>query len=294
MRWIIKAGLVKVLSHLPAGSELYYLFQCQITKSLPSSDAVLHRYVAHAIQHLENFERYSGSCTELSNAAFFEFGAGWDLVIPLTYWYLGVRHQTIVDIRRGARPGLIADTMKRLGAYFQMKEPLGIVDRSSIFPLAKLEQVGIKYLAPVDAAKTGLHSYSFDFISNTFTLEHIPANHLSQVLRECFRLLKPSGIMSCLIDMTDHYSIFDKGISRYNFLKFSPAVWMLVNSPLHFQNRLRYPDYIDLARRGGLSWLTKKSRGQQKLTLAVSETLDWHTNLGINILLTSWGARQHG
>ena len=58
--------------------------------------------------------------------------------------------------------------------------------------------------------------------------------------------------MSSLIDMQDHYHWFDKSISVYNYLKFSDRVWSLVNSPIHYQNRLRHSDYMALAKESEL------------------------------------------
>src|SRR5438132_1489863 len=121
------------------------------------------------------------------------------------------------------------------------------VNSSPIRSITELEsRFGISYLAPCDARDSKLPAESFSFISNTSTLEHIPESDLLKVLVECVRLLKPKGIMSSIIDMKDHYSYHDSSISCYNFLKFSDTAWKLIDSPLHFQNRLRYPDYKKL------------------------------------------------
>jgi hypothetical protein len=58
--------------------------------------------------------------------------------------------------------------------------------------------------------------------------------------------------MSSTIDMQDHYHWFDKSISVYNYLRFSDRIWNLLNSPIHYQNRLRYSDYMRLASDAGL------------------------------------------
>jgi len=65
-------------------------------------------------------------------------------------------------------------------------------------------------------------------------------------------LLDHGGVVSCSIDMQDHYSFVDPSISIYNFLRYSDRAWRWVNSPLHFQNRLRARDHIELFRSVGL------------------------------------------
>jgi SAM-dependent methyltransferase len=172
----------------------------------------------------------------------------------------------LVDIRPSARLELVNDSIASLHrlrveleaeAGFELR-PLGGPLRS----LAELEtRFGIRYLAPCDARGTGLHEGSIDFASSTDTCEHIPEADLAAIFRETRRLLRPGGAFSCRIDLQDHYAYFDRGLSRYNFLRFSDGTWGLVNSPLHFQNRLRSPDYLRLVREAGLDRVAERPSG---------------------------------
>src|SRR5207249_8456650 len=120
------------------------------------------------------------------------------------------------------------------------------------------ERLGILYLAPRDARATGLPAESVDFVSSTDVCEHVPADDLAAIFRECQRLLRPGGAFSCRIDLQDHYAYFDRSLSRYNFLRYSEPTWALVNSPLHYQNRLRAPDYLRLVREAGLNIVVER------------------------------------
>jgi SAM-dependent methyltransferase len=107
-------------------------------------------------------------------------------------------------------------------------------------------------MAPLNPAKTGLRGSSVDFIHSTDTLEHIPQQHILPILRECFRLLKPGGVISCMIDVQDHYAYFDKNLSPFNFYKYSPLAWkVFFNNRLQYQNRLRPDDYAALFKHAG-------------------------------------------
>ena len=83
-------------------------------------------------------------------------------------------------------------------------------------------------------------------------------------------------MLSCRIDLEDHYSRFDRSVSRYNFLRYSDRRWSLVNSSLHYQNRLRYPDYARLVEGAGfeilrerISWASEEQLGElSRLELA--------------------------
>ncbi len=251
MRWQLKAALQKTLSALPRGEAANYWMQRHVTGNLPRPDGSFEHHVEVALQHLAAFERHQD--LPLGEAAFYEFGAGWDLIGPLTYWACGVERQVLVDIRPNFRPELVEDALRRLDAALadcgRTHRPLGA---AGIRSTADLGRFGIEYRAPCDARDTGLPAASFDFISSTFTMEHIPAADLAPILTECARLLRPGATISSAIDFQDHYSYGDPRIGPHNYLRFSDRTWRLVNSDLHYQNRLRLPQYRALIEDSGL------------------------------------------
>ncbi|HYX88941.1 MAG TPA: class I SAM-dependent methyltransferase [Gaiellaceae bacterium] len=256
MRWLAKAALQRGLGLLPQGERLNYLFQRHVARSLPASESVFRRKFARARQHLRAFEEH-GPGIPAAEAVFYEFGAGWDLSIALSYSALGVGRQVLVDIRPSVRLELVNHS---LATFERLWDELEAEAGRALRPLggpvgseAELEtRFGIDYRAPRDARATGLPAESVDFVSSTDTCEHIPAQDLARIFGECRRLLRPGGAFSCRIDLQDHYSYFDPSLSRYHFLRFSDRAWRLVNSPLHHQNRLRSPDYLQLVREAGL------------------------------------------
>ena len=256
MRWLAKAALQRTLGALPQGERLNYVFQRHVLHSFPVSDAAYQQKFARAENHLAAYEEH-GPGVPAADATFFEFGAGWDLAIPLSYALLGVGRQIVIDIRPSARTELVNETIAALERLHPEREIGG-----PITSIAELEtRFGIHYLAPCDARGTGLRPGIVDFVSSTDTCEHIPAADLAEVFVECRRLLRPGGAFSCRIDLHDHYSYFDSGVSRYNFLRFSDRAWSLVNSPLHYQNRLRAPDYLRLVREAGFDLVVENPSG---------------------------------
>jgi SAM-dependent methyltransferase len=262
MRWVAKAALQRGLGLVPQGERLNYLFQRHVARSLPGGEAVLRRKLARARQHLEAFGRPA------QDAVLYEFGAGWDLAIPLSYAALGVDRQVLVDIRPSARVELVNEAIPLLEREVG---PLG----GPVSSLRELEErFGISYLAPRDARATGLDAESIDFVTSTDVCEHIPEDDLALIFRECRRLLRPGGAISCRIDLQDHYSYFDPGLSRYHFLRFSDRAWRIVNSPLHFQNRLREPDYRRLVEEAGLEIVSWTPSGPSEEGLAELEAME--------------------
>lgn len=265
MRWLAKAALQRGLGVLPQGERLNYVFQRHVLHSFPVGDGALRQKFSRATHHLAAYEEHGGGAPA-GEATFFEFGAGWDLAIPIAYALLGVGRQVVIDIRPSARVELVNDTIaafERLRP--QLEEGAGRSLRGLGGPVASVADLeprfGIRYLAPCDARATGLPAGSVDFVSSTDTCEHIPRADLAAIFAECRRLLQPGGTFSCRIDLQDHYAYFDRSLSRYNFLRFSDRTWALVNSPLHFQNRLRAPEYLRLVRDAGLDLIAENPSG---------------------------------
>lgn len=258
MRWLAKALAQKGLSGLPRPERANYVFQRHITRSLPVSAEGFARRFDRADQHLRAYEEH-GPGHAPSEAVFYEFGAGWDLAVPLSFWSLGVERQILVDLRANVRFELVDATLDRLRGLAAGR-PLRDPGRAPVRSVAELERrFGIRYLAPCDARATGLPPGSVDFVSSTSTLEHVPAEELVPLLAECRRLLRPDGVMSSRIDLSDHYSHFDRSLSPYNFLRYSERAWRLANSSLLYQNRLRRPDYVRAFEEAGFVLVAEKA-----------------------------------
>lgn len=230
MNWRLKALGHWGVSLLPRSDDLGYLMQRRLTKSLPMSNELFDEQVSAADRHLALATRHIGR----SPRSVYEFGAGWDLVVPLVLASRGVPHQTVTDVRRLLRPELVADTAIRLGTS------------------ADWESLGIKYLAPLNARATGLPAASFDVVTSTNTLEHVPETQLLPLLAECRRLLRADGVMTAKVDYRDHYSYGDPAVGPFAFLRYGPREWRKWNPPSHYQSRLRHVDYLRAFEASGL------------------------------------------
>lgn len=256
MRWLLEAAAQNVLSYVPRGADVQYVIQRRVLRTLPGGDEGFRQKATRALQHFRAFREH-GPERDFAAARLYEFGAGWDLAVPLTLHALGAGSQTLVDLRRLLHTELVEDSLRKIEAHRDWLEreaeaEVKPVDRRPVRHVGDLrERFAIEYLAPADARATGLPAASFDVVSSTDTLEHIPTADIARILAECRRLLRPDGIMSCRIDLEDHYAPSDRSISRYNFLRYSDRTWRLLSPPLHYLNRLRYPDYVRLFREAG-------------------------------------------
>jgi SAM-dependent methyltransferase len=255
MDWRIKAALQNVFSRLPFGESLNYAFQRYVTRGVPIDKKRLEEIVARAGRHLEAIARYwKGS---LAGATFYEFGAGWDLASPLSFYCHGVERQILVDIADHLRLPVLNHT---IGLFAGVDAKLARRPGTHISSKTELRSTyGIDFRAPFSAGDTGLPGESLDVITSSNTLEHVPPDHIDAILRECRRLLRPDGVMSFLVDYVDHYSYFDARIGAQNFLQYSERAWRRFNPPLHYQNRLRHSDYRARFRAAGFEIVEERA-----------------------------------
>jgi len=260
MNFLYKCYLQRLLSSIPKGERVNYLFQKHITKSLPINDATFVKKMAVAKEHFDTFAQYV-RVADSKNINYYEFGAGWDLINPIGLSLLGIGKLCCTDVRELVFPELLNDTISKLYRLkgnipfdYCLPEETPLV-RKCNFKDILMTYFSINYRAPVDARCTGIQESVMDLIVSNLTLEHIPKNDISKILQECYRILKKYGIVSCFIDYTDHWSHFDRTISIYNFLKYSPSKWQRYNPSLHYQNRLRHKDYLELISQTGFDVL---------------------------------------
>lgn len=184
--------------------------------------------------HKNNLLKYK------KNGSIIEFGGGKSLGQNL-YLSNFVKKQYILDIKN-----LIDFNLVKSSQLF-LKREKGQIFNSQINNINELKKYRIFYKAPADISKTDYKNDSLDACISTDTMEHISLKNLKKILLEIKRILRKDGLVSMVIDYSDHYSHTDKNIHPLNFLKFSEKEWnKKYNHKCHFQNRLRHSDYRKL------------------------------------------------
>jgi SAM-dependent methyltransferase len=252
MNWRVKC-LVHWLFSLPGLRRLYPGLKLRLSLGTVRRDlAALRAQLDLSRRHLYALERFGEMAPPKVTAL--EFGAGRDLANPLNLWALGVERQIVLDQHWLLQPELVARAagfLRREAAADLRRRP-GLLPAGPGLPAVLREDHGIRYLAPADARRTGLPAGSVHLVSTVNTLEHIPPRELAAILGECRRVLAPGGVVSMVVDYSDHYAHGHPGMSPYHFLRYSPGAWRLHNPPLHHQNRLRHADYARLFAQAGL------------------------------------------
>jgi hypothetical protein len=80
-------------------------------QSLPLSDAAFAAQLGYAHQHIQVIRQYYKR--PLDRSTFYEFGAGWDLIVPLALYSFGVDKQIVVDVRSLLKASLVNDAIHK-------------------------------------------------------------------------------------------------------------------------------------------------------------------------------------
>ena len=227
--WKIKSAIFAVIDLFSLHSLLYFI-QRNITKRSRIDELSVSEIW---IKHSSSLEKY-----DAANIVF-EFGAGKNLAQNL-YLSSFVNNQIVVDLHPMVELDLVETARSLLSKQCKLKA------EKEIKKFEHLAEYGIEYRAPFDASSTDFQNSSIDACISTDTLEHIPKEDIIKILNELYRVLKPKGIVSAFIDYTDHYAHTDSSISNLNYLMFSDSQWKKYNHRVHFQNRMRHYDYLNI------------------------------------------------
>src|SRR5690606_28209828 len=120
-----------------------------------------------------------------------------------------------------------------------------------------LKALGVQFLVG-DIRHLSLPVRSVDFIISNTTLEHIDRKTLTGIFHSFGRLITKDGLMSHLIDMSDHFSHGDPSIGSYNFLQYPEAQFRFINTALLYQIRFRASDYRQMLTESGFEVVIQK------------------------------------
>lgn len=267
--WVIKASIQKVTSFLPYRHKVNSLLQKYVTKGLRLADELFDDKLNHCKNHLLSLERYSST----GKGAALEIGTGWYPIVPIGLYLSGFGKVVSIDLSPLTTSKFIYQTIEKFITYYKSGRLNLFLPNIDTGRMEKLHQISADRpsrkillgemnieLVVGDARRTEFPEATFDLICSNNTFEHIPLTALQSILLELNRILKPSGVMSNNIDMSDHFAHFDRSISNFNFLKFSERQWRFIDNSLLSQNRLRLSDFLTLFQECGFKTLVHEDR----------------------------------
>lgn len=247
----MKAFSQFLLSVCPFGERINYALQYANGKHTP---ARITQKVKSVCKHLVSVD----SLFTLEDKIIVEIGTGWEPTRTLMFYLMGAKRVYTYDHVRHLRTNMLLTIIEAFGNELQyLSETIGIDRKTLESKLTRfngltdmaqiLEVANITYVAPGDAARTGLNDDSADLVFSSVVFEHVPEKVIHVITEESKRILKPSGVCYHTIGCRDHYAYFDKRISFVNYYRYPEWLWsVFCKNKIHYQNRIPADGYIDL------------------------------------------------
>lgn len=236
--WKVKSLIFRAIDALNAYSFLYF-----------AQKYVTRRSRVKITAPDETWEFHKNNIKRLGSPKMLEFGAGKSLAQNI-YLSESAKDQVVVDLFPMFDPALADDAAKAISKFGHRY--------SRIASIEDLSKYNILYMAPLNIAQSGFDDNLFDCCISTNTLEHIPQDAILTIFRELKRILRARGMVSAVIDYSDHYSHTDSSIGPLEFLRYSSKEYSRHNHLCHFQNRLRHHDYEAIFQETGFEILLSK------------------------------------
>lgn len=233
INWRLKSCFFRFIDFLSLYNLLYFLQKNITRRSKVKIDHIEFAWLTHE-NHL----------WPIQNPRLIEFGAGKHLGQNI-YLSKFAKEQVVVDLF----------SMLDMSEFNSAAAQIARLTNLKVAPVFSLSDIrnnyGITYLAPFDIAKSSFDDDSFDACISSYTLEHIPKGSIYEIFKELKRIIRNEGIISAIIDYSDHYAHTDNSISRLNYLSFNSMEFERYNHKSHYQNRLRHYNYADIFRELG-------------------------------------------
>ncbi|GGA40361.1 hypothetical protein [Dyella nitratireducens] len=257
MHWKAKATLQNAVSRLPPESSYatYYWLQRHF-------GGLRHiNPVARLRAGIETWRQIEKLGRDPFNKIFLEVGTGRVPMTPLAYWLMGAKRVITMDLNPYLKDELTRECLQYIDDHADdvraLFGPLLVRKRfETLLDLRRQDDLDLQnlldlchivYMAPGDAAQTGLDAAAIDFHTSFNVFEHIPRDVLLAILAEGNRIISSTGLFVHRVDYSDHFSHSDARISPINFLQYSDAQWdRYAGNRYMYMNRLRHDDFLAL------------------------------------------------
>jgi len=282
LHWKTKAKIQNLISLLPSdlSYEVYYQVQRRLGR-LKNFGPVIRLNAG-----VTTWKKLLESGFQPADKVFFEVGTGRVLNVPLSYWLMGAKAVTTIDLNPYLKEELVKEDLQYISEHQQeikslygsllqqdrFDELMALQNRPSFTLKDFLQLCNIRYIAPGDAANTGLETGSIDFHTSFTVFEHIPADILITILKEGIRITNKTGALIHCVDYSDHFSHTDSSINPINFLQYSEQEWHgYAGNRYMYMNRLRHDEVMEIFESAGLKIISVETRVDEKSLKLIQE-----------------------
>ena len=279
--WFLKASVQRAVAILPAAHFWNELLQQYMSRSLNLTDEKFNSRLDTCQTHLKHFQSHAEPLQDGIHVV--ELGTGWFPVVPIALWLCGADKVRTYDIIQHLTSARLTATLRKYVETYdngtltdhlpgadagRVSQLASLVDDARrVAPAELLQRIGVEYIIE-DFVRNRIPTEAVDLIISYAVFEYPQPDLIMNILKEFRRILRPGGVMSHWIDLSDEYAYFDSKITPYNFLRFSAQSWQWINNPLIPLNRLRISDFRRVIGQAGFRIVDEKIRRGEEADLA--------------------------
>lgn len=250
MDFRLKLFLQKVLSVFP-----YKVYRTLVNRHPKLANPDYERTIKFKINNC-GFVKPHG--LDLEDKVILETGTGSSLSDPLTFYLAGASKIYTFDIKLHLNPdhvwGLVKhyeNNLKYLSTTMQipinevkirwkkLKKSYKVKDLDELLRVTNIHGYESQIIP------NNVKNNSVDIFFSNSVLQRISIDWLKKMLKDTSKVMKKDAIFWHKIDCNDINAMYDKKITRYQYLKYSDRLWKLMTSEVfNNQNRLRQSDFI--------------------------------------------------
>ena len=234
LRWYLKIPLKFILARIPLSHQTWYrlgIFKHGKMQDFSYAQGVFTAHLARAglLEKEKNIDK-----------VVMELGPGESLFSALLARAYGFKRALLVDVGAFALPGLnVYQSFSQWLANQGLPCP-SISNCTSVDSMLAI--LDSQYLTDGLKSLRNLPDDSVDFLFSQAVLEHVRKDDLVDTIRECWRILKPGGIITHEVDFKDHLE------ESLNNLRFSDLLWEAdwMASSGFYTNRIRFGEMLEI------------------------------------------------
>lgn len=253
--WWAKIGAKLALSRLPFGYRIWQRFGLFRHGSMDRADYAVDVF---------NLHMHQAGIEDLDGKTILEIGPGDSIASAIIASSMGAR-SILVDSGAYATEDIrpyqaLSELLRSRG----LKPP--VISEAHTFNDV-LELCNSQYMTNGIESWRSIASDSVDFVFSQAVIEHVRRYEFIDTQRECFRVVKPGGVVSHRVDLKDHLG------GGLNNLRFSERLWesALFSKSGFYTNRIQYSEMMQMFEEAGFVVIPKEVRRWNDLPIKRSK-----------------------
>jgi len=267
IKYMMTATALKFFSLSPQTRHMYRWLGNNLGQRRRIRNGLSEKYIERAKHILDVYEKYQ---VLQKGDKVLEIGTGW------THWESTVTRLfydvevTLFDVWDNRQLGAYKAYCRQFGEVVNEEFHLNAEQRERVHTLIEVilkaasfeeiyDKLDFNYVINPEGTLDPFADNTFAAIYSSNVLEHVERRILPSFTKDFYRILRPGGYSIQQIDLGDHLSYYDPGVSLKNYLRYSDKTWerFFANDVQYF-NLVQRPEWSGYFDEAGLTMVNEE------------------------------------